>query len=227
MLRPWDPLGGHLGAVFGFFVAITIVLHAIFVFRRPLSKRSWKRMDYVWLGFAALGLIGAAAEVRRLAANSQLSQFQSYLPLALQAVRGEADFLSKSPGAICRTFARSEYSPPAAEFQRIEHEYRAACDWARKVASSLPREVSARPEVIEVASLPRRPEFSETAIVHMTDGLYREIESYNSLVGTVNDLATGSERDDLELALILLGPFLLAIALAIRLTKVTGELRLG
>lgn len=227
MLKPWDPLGGHLGAVFCSFVILTIVLHAIFVFRRPLSKESWKRVDYVWLGFATLGLIGAAAEVRRIAADSQLSQFQSYLPLALQAVRGEADFLTKSPGAICRTFARSEYSPPPAEFQRIEREYGAACDWARKVAARLPREISASPETIEVASLPRRPEFSESAIIQMTDGIYHQIESYNSLVRTVNDLATGSERGDLELTLIVLGPFLLSTALAVRITKVTGELRLG
>jgi hypothetical protein len=226
MFKPWSPVGGEIGTVLGFFIALTVALHAVFVYWRPLSKRWWKRLDYVWLTFAALGLVGAAAEVRRSTANSQLGLFQDQASRALRDVHGEAEFLSRSPGVLCRTFTRSEYSPPPAEFDRIQSEYTKACDWAKKVEARLPREISVPLAKIDTNSLPQRPVISESEPIHLTDDLYRQIEFYNSSVQTVRGLAGRSKRENLEWTLILLGPFLLAIALAIRFTKVTGELRL-
>lgn len=225
MLEPWSPLGGRLGVVLGSFVLLTIILHVVFVYWRPQSKRWWKCVDYVWLGFATLGIIGAVAEVRKSAATSQLGIYQDLASHALSDVHKHAEFLSQSPGAVCRTFTRSEYSPPAAEFQRIQQEYNEVCNWARKTVSSLPREASTPPSILDTGSLPQRPAITEPALVDMTDYFYHQIDSYNTLVQTVRGLATSSKRDDIEWTLVVLGPFLLATALAIRLTKVTGELR--
>jgi hypothetical protein len=48
---------------------------------------------------------------------------------------------------------------------------------------------------------------------------------YNAAVAERERLSRDAKRTDLELALIIVGPFLLVVALALRVAKVTGELR--
>jgi hypothetical protein len=51
------------------------------------------------------------------------------------------------------------------------------------------------------------------------------ISRYNAAVAQFERLSADARRSDVELTLIVVGPFLLVVALALRIAKVTGEVR--
>jgi uncharacterized BrkB/YihY/UPF0761 family membrane protein len=57
------------------FVIATIVFHGLFVFapRVKLTKKGWKRSDYVWVLVAAIAFVGAAGHIRQSLAKDRLS----------------------------------------------------------------------------------------------------------------------------------------------------------
>lgn len=59
------------------------------------------------------------------------------------------------------------------------------------------------------------------------EALKEQIERFNRARSVAASLQIASVPDALEVTLIALGPFVLAIGLALRLTKVTGEIRLA
>src|SRR5262249_35604179 len=123
------PAGAQLSLVLGVFVFLLVAFDLIFVRWLKLGKIAWKLVDYVWLGFAALGLIGSVAQVRTLAASAERGLYEDRAAFAFNIAKSLADADAARPGAICRTFVRSEYSPPPDEFERIQREYDVACQW--------------------------------------------------------------------------------------------------
>ena len=124
------------------FAAELVILHLILVVWFRLGKVAWKAVDYVWLGFAAFGLIGAAGQARQLIANNIAGLAQQQVQGAYALFRSSLDLYS-SEGPVCRTFVRSAYSPPREEFDRAQKDYDAVCQWFKQVAAKLPRTANA------------------------------------------------------------------------------------
>lgn len=227
MLEPHFPLGANLVAVFIVFVVLLVALDIILVRWLKLGKTAWKRVEYIWLGFATLGVFGAVAQVREITANAQLAIFQDRATSAFQSFRSLVDSYASEPGTVCRTFIRSEYSPPPDEFDRTQSEYKQACEWVKLVAQTIPSQLPTPAKSFSPSSLPARPPDSSSAdLKDIIDGLYSQLDFYNREYAIFADLLKKADRTSFEEALIYLGPFLLVIALAIRITKVTGEIQL-
>ena len=220
------PLSASPRVVLGVFAALLIGFDILLVRCLKLGKVAWKRVDYIWLGVGALGLIGAVGQVRMASASAQLTMQESRAAAALNLVKGLAELYAKDPGAICRTFVRSEYSPPPEEFQRAQNEYDAACAWAKQMTDNLAKRASSPPEPIDRASLPSRPVVSDGGLRDMFRGLDNQFEYFEQNMDAYRALREKSQQTPIEQGLVFLGPFLLAAALAVRITKVTGEIAL-
>jgi hypothetical protein len=205
------------------FALFLIVFHLTLVRGLGLSAFSWKIVDYIWLGFAALGLFSAAAQVRTLAATSQIDMFQQRAANGLSILR----YVIRPGPGVCRTFTRAPNSPPQEEFERVQREYNQACEWLDHLGSIIPREVPTPPKLISAASLPGRPDASIGDLKNMIDGVYEQLEFYNRDVEALLVVYNAKQPSHFEDQLIYLGPFLLALALALRITKVTGEIKLA
>jgi hypothetical protein len=226
MLEPQFPLGANLPAVFLAFAIFLVAFDIILVRWLKLSKVTWKKVDYVWLGFASLGIFSAVSQVRVMTANAQADMFREGAVLAFSSLRYLADSNASDPGAICRTFVRSEYSPPPGEFDSTQREYNQACEWAKHVARTIPAKVPTPAKPISQGLLPARPSASAGDLKEMIDGLYFQFDVYNKHSEALSDLSEETKRTGTEDILIYFGPLLLVIALALRITKVTGEIRL-
>lgn len=224
-MEPFFPIGASLYWVFGAFGVFLIIFHLILVPR--LKVQAWKVVEYIWLGFAALGLFGAVEQVREIAARDQISMFQQRATVALSTLRSLVTIYQSNPGPVCRTFTRSEYSPPQEEFEKIQREYNEACAWFKQVVSTIPAEVPMPPRLIEWASVLQGANFSLGDLKDIIRGIHQQVDYYNGRVGDLLTVYNATQRTTLEETLVFLGPFLLAIALALRITKVTGEMRLG
>jgi hypothetical protein len=226
-MQPFFPGGANLYVVFGVFAFFLVLFDLTLVRWFKLSSSWWKIVDYIWLGFAALGLFSTAAQVRKLAATDQINMFQQRAAVGLSALRDVATILKARPGPVCRTFIRSQNSPPQEEMERAQQAYNQACEWFERLGSIIPREVPMPPKLISADSLPSRPDDSIGDLKAIIDSFYDQLEYYNQDVEQLLAVYNATRSTDFEDQLIYLGPFLLALALALRITKVTGEIRLA
>src|SRR5712691_11505925 len=107
--------------VLGTFLLALAVFHLLLVWWMPLDKIAWKKVDYFWLSLALLGVICGVWSARQEIASGVVSTARSRLEFAASQVEDRLAF-GRGP-AICRTFVRSEYSPPPEEFDRIQREF--------------------------------------------------------------------------------------------------------
>lgn len=226
MTEPWFPLSADIRVVLVVFAFLLLAFDLILVRWCKLNKVAWKRVEYVWLGFAALGLFGAVSQVRVSVAHSQKSMFEERTLRSFEAVRHLTGLLSSNPGVLCRTFIRSEFSPPSAEFDKVQNEYNQACQWIKDISSQLPKQMESPPTIIQSTSLKSPPKASSADLNDIIDGVYRQLGYYNDNARVLNGLIDRTKRNTIDDALMLLGPYFLAIALALRISKVTGEIGL-
>ena len=198
------------------FIGSLVAFHLSLVWPRNLSKRGWKVVDYIWVSVALLGLFAAVATSRKTSAealkywaNGRVEAEQSFLRSALKS------------GAHCRTFVRSEYSPPEPEYSRLLKGANEQCEWFKRANEKLSDSITAknaiRPDILNVPP----PRFGDDfPITHFEQALGR----YNEAVVDFNRLNESTQNTPSETGLAIFGPLLFAIAIALRLAKVTGEL---
>ena len=198
------------------------VFHAVLIRAWPLGRIGWKCVDYVWLLFGMIGVLSGVQAVRQELA-------EGLLPEAEEFVRFEAASILDRIGAgaspaICRTLEPSEPAPRDEDIQRRQREFDEVCAWFRaakeRVAGGLPAE---RPLTLARLGGDPVPPGTEFSIV---EGLEDAVARYNRAQDTLERLTQQADQSETEATLAAVGPLLLAIALALRITKVTGELRL-
>lgn len=205
------------GSMFVIFLAWLAVFHLTLVWPRNLSTRGWKFVDYIWVSVALLGLFAAVATTRKTTA-------EGLIYLAEGRVEAEKGFLRSAlnAGAVCRTFSRTEFSPPEPEYNRLQKGFEEQCHWFKqaneKLAESLALKEVIRPEVLNVPP----PRFGDDFPVTQFE---QTLSRYNEAVVEFDSLNAATGSTDLERLLILFGPLFFAIAIALRLAKISGELR--
>ena len=218
-MRPSLPITASALWTLGIFLVALVSFHLILVVALKLDKVGWKKVDYFWLGFTALSLLTAASEVRRLVAGNRLAFDSTYRDATYERLRDRADFMRS--GAVCVEFVRSEFSP--SDFDESQAQFRKLCDYGKKLYASLP---SKPPDAFLELKLPARPAVTDQSLLgyyEMFDSAWNE---YAQAERWIKELKAASARTDTEEIFLFLSPIFLAVALALRITKVTGEIRL-
>src|SRR5574337_890572 len=197
------------------FVGSLVAFHLMFVWPRNFSKRGWKVVDYFWLGAGLLGVVGSAGVARQVIAENLLTTAQARVEFFASEVESALRF--GTSGAICRRFVRTEFSPPAAEFDRLQREFDAQCTWYRQAIERLKASPLAKRQPLSFEDLGGPPPVGadQWASSHARETVAR----YNGAVAEFERLSRDAKRTDLELALIMAGPSLLVVALALRIAK--------
>jgi hypothetical protein len=203
------------------FVGSLLAFHLMFVWPRNLTKRGWKIVDYFWLGVGLLGVIGSVGVGRQTIAENLLTIARARVNSF--AVDVESALRFGTSGAICRRFVRSEFSPPPEEFDRLQREFDAQCAWFTQAIERLKASPFAKREPLTFEHLGGPPPAGADG---WTSAHTREtVDRYNAAIADLERLSRDAKRTEIELVLLIFGPFLLVVALALRITKVTGELR--
>jgi hypothetical protein len=201
------------------FTASLLIFHALWVWFGKLTAIQWKKIDYAWVALALLGVVATVDQTRVLVARNLVSASEARLPSALAAVKSAAGF--GTSGAVCRTFVRSTYSPLEPQFSEIQQSFDAQCAWFKDLLPkvlSLTVEEAQKVNVLELA--PARPVGGEDyAYRSLDESVIRLSEAYSEL----ETLRRKTSKSWFHEFILVFGPFLLAIAIALRLTKVSGE----
>ncbi len=216
---PWFIEPWKMGVTF--LVALSI-FHVVFVWVRPLTITGWRRADYFYLSGALIGILLSVDTNRQFVTQSYIAS------AAILSEARYAELVSRlqfgQSGAVCRVFVRTESSPPADEFKWMQTRYDDECAWFKRLNDALPAHAKDPQLPIDLVSLAGT--FPQGADEGTVTAARDAAKAYNDSLATIDSLKRDLEDGELRIGLRFLGPFLLTVALALRLTKVTGELAL-
>lgn len=203
------------------FIGGLVTFRVLFLHVAPLTSIGWKRVDYIWLSMALLGLLGAVGAGREVVAKNVLNLEKFRLESTRRYAEGRADFGTSI--AVCRQFVRSEFSPPVELFDALQREFDSQCAWFKKASKALMEKAREEPAPIDFsATFGVAPAGGDRQIY---ESFQNSINGYNAAVKDVQTLQQQAKPTELELMVRLLGPLLVALALALRITKVSAEIR--
>ena len=196
-----------------------LVFHLVLVYWMKLGDASWKRLDYVWLGTAVLGLLSASAQSDRFLSKRFLETFERP---RTESTYTMLRMMLDGHTYLCVPRQRSSASPP--NFDQIVQEQQALCKRAQEIATKMPAKISDSFPPLEKTGyepfgIDAKFEIGYVQSVAKAAEQYREQQKRYEEFVSAGNLSTGEE------IITVFGPFLLAFALALRITKVTGDIR--
>lgn len=223
-MPPLIEIGSNIYWLFGIFGVFLLVFHVRLVFWKPIGEIGWKYVDYLWLGFAAIGLVGQAAQVRQQWYMSAHEMANYRVEGALMSLKQRAEF-SVGP-AICRTFVRTENSPKT--FYQSQAEYNLACSEFTRIT----KEVLSAGDNRDVGFLDildtskTRTNLTDPIILETLSNLEGAHRTFIDALKERSNARYKTKPTTGEFVLIVFSPFLFMFALALRIAKVSGEIRL-
>lgn len=211
---PFNPLFALLGS----FMAALVIFHLLLVWPRNLSKRGWKYVDYAWLAIALLAIVSLSSDIRRQVAESRL-EYTMQRARSMHALFSDL-YVNQPPSYVCMKFVRSEFSPD--DFDDIQEEFDRICDWFRLFGprfstATLPDYHSFPVELLEP------PNTTNESLVEVIGELEQLLSFYNDAVDAHMRISDAIAETELEESIRFIWPWLFSLGVALRMTKVTGE----
>ena len=202
-------------------VVMTLLCHVLFVWLFPLEDVTWKRLDYLWMFAAALGVLASSGKAARFIAENQLKNFQEPITItSYELLRG--DIRSGADGSACTMFHRSADSPP--DFGERVKEQQLLCERYKKLDAEMPESVEPpfKPlKELGFVPLTGNPQYVTASF----DVANRDAAEYEHNREQYAEIAEKTKSSKWENAYLAMGPLLLAVAVALRITKTSGEIR--
>lgn len=198
------------------FFGSLILFHYLLIEKWPLNSIQWKKIDYIWIPLALIGVI-TTVEQNRIAIqrdHTKIASMHSEFALnsALDAI--EKGMLP----AFCRNLVHRE------SFTQPNDQFDAQCIWFKTLEEKL-KNIN----LDKITSI----DLSELIEEYPLDA---EKSAYTTIKTLINDINRNliekaklkklSDTNNFHLLLQFLSPYFLAVAIALRLTKVSGEIKL-
>lgn len=205
------------------FIALLAISHLVFIKLLKMSAIAWKVVDYIWLGMAALGLITSSSRVDQYISIELLNNLEiPRMESIYRSLRYWVDSAASSESGVCLTRVRSELSPD--EFYDMVDEQQTQCSYFRALDASLPASVSSPFE--HLSDIGYIPYAGSTKYENFyLETLQQYAEEYEEQRRLVRERELSAQTSDIEALMMIFGPILLCFALALRMTKVTAEIK--
>jgi hypothetical protein len=212
-------------------IVLTGILWLIFVRVFPLSDIAWKRVDYVWLTIALLGVLASSGRASHEFTKTEIRLLEPLTDLSFQTVRHDIEFGASTGSEGCAPRVHTSFSPP--DYDDIRKAQQHLCEQFGKLDSEVPKspalggtkfaaldQLKFQPLSEDEQSL--KYERREIDLLKADAARYEKDRLiYNAKLE--------EERNQEESPLISMdlgiGPLLVGFAIAIRLTKTAGEIR--
>ena len=205
------------------FLILTAILHLVIFFKNP-DDLFWKKVDYFWLSLTIIGLISASSNLEKKHAE-QLLQYQ-----ALPGLEHSYDELyrffevrASDDSWYCRNINAKydvNYLISKEDFEIATQKLIKQCNFFKEKFKRIPKELPKPFITSEELGLPQK------LIADESDSKYYTLDrkSYDEYYDYYKNLESKLDLSTSELLLMLFSPFLICLGLAIRMTKVTGDI---
>ena len=200
-----------------FFLFLIFLLDIILVRFFKLDDISWKKVDYIWLSATALGLIASSSQANHFLSKIYLEVESPPTAFAYRSLRSHLE----NGGGVCSPRIKSPFSPQ--DFELIVKEQQFLCKKTREMAAKMPKDIT-----------PPFPLLEKTGFLPMDESIKYETYYVNEINQLAQEYRVHQERytqfkaslkeSDSENIFKVIGPLILSFALALRITKVSGEL---
>jgi hypothetical protein len=201
-------------------VGLTVLLHFFFVWKWQLKDVMWKYADYVWLFVAALGGLAASGKAGQfIAANVLDGTVQPKTEMSYKMLRGDI-----KTGALmaCMPLRRGPESP--ANFDEIYRAQQDICQQYKKLDAEMPDSIKEPFPPLEKLNF-HPINGDERYVKTEIEMANRSAATYGQDVAEYTQLTQKKKSSDAEDFFIAMGPLLLAFAVAVRITKSSGEIK--
>ena len=219
--------------------ALYIIFRLTFVWRFPLDSIGWKRADYVWLLAALIGVMPILFENRATVSSFQAESvrrdaFAAYIRVQ-NAIKNQNVFFCHAPASspestqdLDPSVQEQHGEPNAGDYENARiAEFKMACDRAEIISEGFEAWSWDRPPPVLhwIESTPRipNPYFLKDELA-LLDRLIAEYEEHRERLSEVSQMAEPHPAREI---LILLSPLLIGFAIALRLAKNTGEIKIA
>ncbi|MBL4788615.1 MAG: hypothetical protein JKY60_06060 [Kordiimonadaceae bacterium] len=198
--------------VFSIFLFAVSACHYVFIYKYPLNVKQWKLVEYVWVSLALISVFGLVEEARSYKAQNLMIQSRTF---ATEKIDAFENWLEVYEDYACLDNGED----PA---------FRTLCDWVRIKDSDLqlilqnedfPADVSRN----FLSGIEQPFKGLTKADKDIGNGLHMAYVNAREQFLVASDSV---ERSLLARLLVAFAPLVFALAIAIKLTKVTGEYRL-
>jgi hypothetical protein len=209
-----------------FALGLMVILHLLLVWIRPLrlTATQWKRTDYLTVTLTSLSLISAVAATRQL----QLPIIDATLGARLSeqnwSVTHQVDWSRDYFCGLAQQQVDANY-PDYPGRAHVLEQWRRACDWFSRARALLEQERAKPDAKVGPELFADDREITDPTAREYIDGLFRYTTNVRDLAGKRDNMRRQLGSQEIDLYLTIFAPLLLAIAFALRITKVTGELR--
>lgn len=209
------------------FVSV-FIFHALFIFIFPKSKKFWKIIDYVWISLGIIGIIGSTFTLRKQYSDAKKTLLEYHLSADYDRLIEMAEwnknyFISDGSGFKYEEFKDTKQ---ADDFKKTEKFFVTFSELIYKLEDNVLSDKNLN--YIDTINLNFK-NFTDTIENNDVKNIIKNVES--SLTEIQKSKLNYTENKKLERTtslnwiLLFFSPYLFAIALAIRLTKVTAELK--
>lgn len=202
------------------FFGVTLILCHFFLVRyKKLAKKTWKKIEYIWLLTTLIGIISITSELRINTAQNWFKIEQSKLEFLYNQIKY---YVNPSQHTYyCMEFRKTSNSP--LDFDEIVRNSELECQWIKKAYEHVSNIDIQKFPIIVYKEFPQINFTSSHSDNYIR--LEQEINEYNEQRETVIKMEKLSYKSDFENILFIFAPFLLILALSLRITKVTAELK--
>lgn len=206
-------------ALLAWFFGVLVVAHAVLAFTPAFhNRRTAFAIEYGWLAVAALGLIGSIGQTRMYLAGS-LTRFDTpFLASTIEQARHDA---ADAESLFVRRYDYDRWRYSREQIPR----FRAAGAWSARLGRLLQDSLTdaVRDSLARMAAEPAAGE--PPTVRGVKEDLQREVHDVLAVAREIDRLESASHRSDAEDLLFLVSPWLLAAAVALRITKTSGDVR--
>ena len=202
------------------FVVATVVFHVILIWRKPLSPRAWKTVDYLWISCTALSLILLTGESQKFLTRAAIESAEGDLNAEFRVLPKHIQ--SVADHVCTRTFARGQSG--LSNLDTVVSQQRPACDALQATYEKVASVVRTAPFSVDESLLFDPAEITEKIWRHEIEEVRADLRDVKARVSKLLALRAKLDTGLPESLVRVFGPILLALAMALRLTKITGEL---
>lgn len=212
-------MGSMFGTAIVFFVSL-VIFHVVMLILKE-QKKTWKFLDYAWLSVLGLGLITTTVTTRHFLVARKL-------PIAEHRYRVDVESALRIADDMVIHYGKPEWDPSKSPevgpgLQRLK-DYQVVKNWfsrARQKIDGYPPNKEWRDVMVDLSEL---RDTKNTILVQESENFWFWLNQIVETEREYENLLVESEHSTLEGIVAVLSPWLIAIALSGRITKVTATL---
>lgn len=212
----WKPFTTNPLIMFIIFVVSVLMCHLIFIKWLNLSSRIWKGLDYLWLALTSLSIIGYIGEAQHVVNRANLPLSSIYRDNKYKWLHDRLDYMTS--GVICRSFIETEYSPD--NLEKTQEEYDKVCQFVNEALTSFPQNIN---DAVGWTLPESRPIVKNEILQEELGYLDEALMEFSNACKTYQHRKETSENQNDVFKI--MWPLFAILALALRITKVTHELK--